>query len=132
MSAFTTATGNRFLGRTSDVPRPSSTNWSGPDLEGAQKAWDAARDHAEENARLRDARLAKLDADRAAARDRAAAEADARASAEQDQRERELSAVFPGTGAQWAEERAAILAEDRRARTIAAATRSPLPAGVGF
>ena len=88
--------------------------------------------HAAENSRLRTERLAALDERERNARDRAAADADAHAVAVQAERERELRAVYPGTAVEWDAERAAILAADRQARTIAAATRPPLPAGVGF
>lgn len=81
--------GNRFLGQTTRVPRPSrdqvayaSDRDGGERLRRDQRAWDAAEAWAAENDRLRTERLAKLDADRTAARQRAAdADAERRAGA---------------------------------------------------
>jgi len=113
--------GNEFLGLTGRLPRPSRETHGGkPELlAAAQKRWDDAKTWAEQNDKLRAARLAKVDATERAGRDRAAAADDARAGAKQAAIAAELRARFlaaGGTAAQFEREKdELVLAAIKRA-----------------
>jgi len=121
---------NRFLGKTRGpgaLPRPTAADprpvGFGGSLEEAQRAWDDAEAWAADNDRIREERLAKLEADKAAKqRERDGREA-ARRTAERDQLVARLRGDFlrqPGaTEADWERNEQAVI-DDHFRREMAA------------
>jgi hypothetical protein len=117
---------NFFVGKTASLPRPTADSprpaGFGGTVEEGQKLWDQAERQRAENERLRDERIAGIEADRAAANQRRRDDQDA---AFVDHLRRAYLAADPAaTEADFQRD----LAEIRRQHRIAAANGSAVPA----